>query len=1033
MVAVFAALLATGSAVSDFEWDGSANNDWSNPNSWKDMNGPGGDPNPGDTVILASDSNNFLFDTSIGLISDFVDVDINVVNIGTITFSHGNGVGNRNYDFIAVPGTILLTFADGGGIRNESDEPGLVQTIGVDIKGTGSTLLIDAASGDLKIRGQVDLSNGVQLVVDGAATTTIENEGIVGTGGSLLKQGEGTLIINVNNDYGAGTMLAAGILDVRNNGALGSGGLMVTGASKLRSGSGAPGGTRTIANDVLLQDMLTISLADQGGTETFRLNGDIAGSGGLIMELDDGGDVLRLNGENSYTGGTTLKSGVLVVGSDTAAGTGAITVSGDSGLQAGGDARVLGNAIALGGNLTVSGSNDLTLNGAISGSSGALNMFLDDGGNKLTLSGDNTYTGDTQLTRGTLVLGSDTALGMSTVLLGGNVQMQSNDDAREVDNDFLLNPGLTLTFSGSNSLTLNGEISGGGNLTVDVDDGYLLRLTGDSVYTGPTTINSGELRFDGASLTSSVTANSGGTVSGSGSITGNVLLNSGSTYRVMIDGDALTSDLLDITGTATLNAGSTIVGSLTGGYVRSGQLFDILTATGGITDLGADIVTDSATVTVSLIRDEDFTNGDMTYALELSRALDAYSAAADPGNNRAVARSLDSLIPVADADPASPAGDLLGTLDALDADGYKTACADLSPDRYQANATIWRNETREFVMQQTAYLNEVRMGATGLARSRPGPPPGAMVLANDDPLVLGAAIAQLEPGPRRLIDLDEAPESRWGTYVKAQGIYVDQDTTTNRPGFNADSAGVQVGVDFDFSANLVAGMAVGYLSTDADLDLDGGDIDQDTWRFGPYVTWYHDKWYVDGSATFGFASIDSTRNIPSLGLTASGDYDSYDITGYVGTGYHFELGEGNWHLTPIGSLLYSHLELDDFTETGAGSANLALRDRSDDSLRSRLGVNLSYKAEDLGWQPVVYGYVGWEHEFLDSDDISASFAAGGNPFTIDTGSRDEDSVFVGGGFNLLVYENVSTYFRAEYVSGDDSDATGVAGGVSIAF
>ena len=277
------------------------------------------------------------------------------------------------------------------------------------------------------------------------------------------------------------------------------------------------------------------------------------------------------------------------------------------------------------------------------------------------------------------------------------------------------------------------------------------------------------------------------------------------------------------------------------------------------------------------------------------------------------------------------------------------------------------------------------------------------------------------------------PESRWGTYAKVQGIFVDQDTTLNRPGFSADSAGVQVGVDYDLSPNLVAGVAVGYLSTSADLDLAGGDIDQDTWRVGPYMSWYHDKWYLDASATVGIASIDSVRNIPSMGVSASGDYDAYDITGYLGTGYHFELGQDNLHLTPIGSVLYSHLELDGFTETGAGGANLTLADRSDESLRTRLGINVSYKAEDLGWQPVIYGYAGWEHEFFDAEDITASFAAGGSPFTIDTGTRDEDSIFVGGGFNLLIYENVSAYFRAEYTMGDDSDAAGVAGGVGITF
>ena len=76
---------------------------------------------------------------------------------------------------------------------------------------------------------------------------------------------------------------------------------------------------------------------------------------------------------------------------------------------------------------------------------------------------------------------------------------------------------------------------------------------------------------------------------------------------------------------------------------------------------------------------------------------------------------------------------------------------------------------------------------------------------------------------------------------------------------------------------------------------------------------------------------------------------------------------------------------------------------------------------------------GWQHEFLDGDDVEAAFAAGGLPFTIDPGSRDSNAVYLGVGVSHLLNITTAVYIRYEGWYGDDSDVNTLSGGFSIRF
>lgn len=107
-----------------------------------------------------------------------------------------------------------------------------------------------------------------------------------------------------------------------------------------------------------------------GGTQDLTLNGVVSGAGSLDKQ---GTATLTLGTANTFTGGTTLGAGRLVLGNEAALGTGQLTIAGVAELDTAAAAN-LANAVQLNAQLTLAGSNDLSLNGAITGTAACSRM-----------------------------------------------------------------------------------------------------------------------------------------------------------------------------------------------------------------------------------------------------------------------------------------------------------------------------------------------------------------------------------------------------------------------------------------------------------------------------------------------------------------------------------------------------------------------------------------------------------------------------------------------------------------------------------
>ena len=369
--------------------------------------------------------------------------------------------------------------------------------------------------------------NGDVLIYAGAAglapqmnsALTVGSLSFSSTATVFTLGGTGTYTVNggiTNNSTSAETINTALRLGANQNWNATSGNLTINGALNLQ----------------------TFTLTNVGG-KTTTINGVISGTGGIFQNKGK----LTLNGNNTFSGANTLKSGTLNLGSNTAIGTGALSITGNGKLDATGGARTIGNALKIGTSFTYVGTNALTINGAasMSGNStittngtGALTLngtltstktLTKAGTGTLGLFGANgtTFTSALTVNAGRLIVGNTGATGTGLMTIGA-ATIEAGGAARTITNAVTLsnNP----TFAGLHDLTFSGVPTFGAVRTLAVNNptttftgaitggttGIIKTGAGTLVLSGANSFGSGTVMRDGTVVLDSNTAAGSSTI-----------------------------------------------------------------------------------------------------------------------------------------------------------------------------------------------------------------------------------------------------------------------------------------------------------------------------------------------------------------------------------------------------------------------------------------------------------------------------------------------------------------------------------------
>jgi fibronectin-binding autotransporter adhesin len=329
--------------------------------------------------------------------------------------------------------------------------------------------------------GSVDLQTGATLTSLGNAYGGDFPGSISGGGGIEVTSNQQGF--SGNNAYSGGTTISGtGEVWVGSNTALGSGPITFNGSDTELS----PDANLTMANPIVVDS----TFDNDDGNFNLTLTGVITGPAGI--EWGQPSILALTNSGNSFMNGVDMREGTLLLGSDTAAGPGDITLDTGTILSAYGGpgvVRNIPNDIDITGSYVQFGNNDndnITLSGTFGGESSV--TYNGGSAGTFTLTGDNsTFSGPFTIASGTVIDASNSAFGSS-----GNI--------------ITLNGGVGLTVN--SGITVNNPLSFGGTANVLSGSGTIgTYVTADSTVVispsaapggGPGTLNFA----DGLNLTS---------------------------------------------------------------------------------------------------------------------------------------------------------------------------------------------------------------------------------------------------------------------------------------------------------------------------------------------------------------------------------------------------------------------------------------------------------------------------------------------------------------------------------------------------
>jgi len=604
-----------------------------------------------------------------------------------------------------------------------------------------------------------------------------------------------------------------------------------------------------------------------------------------------------------------------------------------------------------------------------------------------------------------------------------------------------------------NSAVLSGVLSDAvpgtpGNLTIaNSGSGGSVSFTGNSTYTGPTTIDAGAILSVDGSIVSPVSV--GGTLRGTGTVGGATTVQSGGTLApgnspgtltfaapvVMAPGSTLS---LDIDGTGTgvgagnfsrvvvtgagngFTAGGTllpvlrgITGAATNSFTPSiGQQFTVVTAEGGVQGSFAGLAQPAGLAAGTRF---DALYGPSSVSLVVTPAAYGNLGAAglpQTASQMSIGQALDVLRPAAGLRMNGLSQSLFAPLYSLPAASIPQALDQLSPSLYGDMMLSARQGFYGFADQVSQ-----RLGARRAAQG------GAQVAA-----ACGDACAGLPNAAPRSV------AGPLGTTAWLSGFgQWTQVAAAAAPGFQSSLAGVMAGLDVELSPGFVGGVALGGGSANT-FAGNGATALGSALQAMVYGEYAAGSFFLGGQVAYLLFDQTTTRPLGTWNSVSRDNLVTNGVGGQIAAG--LRLGFDGWNVEPTVALAALSLSSPSTVEQNPNGLAQQVNGQSLTSVRGAVTLPVSRTLALADQRSLtVRGLVGWAHEFADvSATTQAAFAAApGVGFTTTTAPIARDSALLGLSADFAVDDGVAFFAGWQGSIGSSSTAQTLRAGLRMTW
>ncbi len=264
---------------------------------------------------------------------------------------------------------------------------------------------------------------------------------------------------------------------------------------------------------------------------------------------------------------------------------------------------------------------------------------------------------------------------------------------------------------------------------------------------------------------------------------------------------------------------------------------------------------------------------------------------------------------------------------------------------------------------------------------------------------------------------------RHGLWAQGFGSRLSQGTRGESDGYDASLRGASVGYDTFLFPYVVAGFGGGYARSNITTRDADTRTDVDSYLGNFYGSFAKDATYLNGIVSYAYNRYDAGRHIAfgAIDRVAKSSFGGQQYSGYLEGGQTFT--KNGLDLTPLVSLHYLRLHLNGYTETDAGSLNLAVEGQKYKLFQTGLGARLAYPILRQESRIIPEVHAKWLYDFAgDRQQSIAQFTGGGASFATEGFDPARSSYIVGAKLTLLTKSSVAFALSYDFEKKDDFSA-----------